>query len=64
MQGSVLFHTASGATFPYDTVVIVSLAEEDGELKVSSIKDFPDPQKRSAYIAAATKAAAEKGSAS
>jgi len=64
IHGSVLFHTASGTTLPYDTVVVISLGEEDGELKVLSIKDFPDPQKRNAFAAGAAKAAAEKGSAS
>ena len=59
-----MFHTASGATLPYDTVAIISLVEEDGELKVLSIKNFPDPQKRNAWAAGAAKAAAERGSAS
>ena len=58
------FNTASGATIQYDTVFIISLVEEDGELKILNVKDFPDPQRHSAFIAAATKAAAESGSVS
>ena len=40
------------------------MEEEDGELKVLSIKNFPDTQKHNALMAAAVKAAAERGSAS
>ena len=58
------FNTASGATLSYDTLIIISLVEEDGELKVLCIKDFPDPQKRSAFMAGANKIAEERESAS
>ena len=59
-----MFHTGSGATLPYDTVVIISLEEEGGELKVVGLKNFPDPQKHNAFMVGAAKAAAERGSAS
>ena len=48
----------SGATLPYDTVVIVTLVEEDGELKVLQSKDIANPQKRDAFFAGLIKAAA------
>ena len=62
-QFSALCNTPSGATLPYDVVGILSVEEEDGELKVTSIKSFPDIQQHDAIIALATKAAAERGSA-
>jgi hypothetical protein len=40
--------------------MIFTLVEEGGELKVLSCKDFADPQKRSAFISGAAKAAAAK----
>lgn len=57
-------NTILGETFNYDTVVIITLVEEDGELKVLHCKDFSDPQKRDAYLAGVTKAAVQELSAS
>ena len=48
---------------PYDTVYIITLVEEDGELKILNMKDFPNPQQRNVFMAGATKIAAEGGSA-
>jgi hypothetical protein len=53
-----VFSFVNGTTCDYDTVVILSLVEEDGEIKVLELKDFCDPQKRSAFYAGAAKAAA------
>ena len=39
-----------GATFEYDSLVIITLVEEDGELKVVEYKDFTNPRKRSNFI--------------
>ena len=50
-------------TFNYDTVLIITLVKEDGELKVLHCKDFSDPQKRDAYLAGVAKAAAQRSSA-
>lgn len=47
----------------YDTLSIMSIEEEDGVLKLFSIKDFPDPQKHNTFMATAVKAVAEGGSA-
>jgi len=58
MQLTGVVTTTLGATLPYDTVAIVTLVEEDGELKVSQSKDFADPQKRDALFAGVVKAAA------
>jgi len=60
MQATAALTTVSGVTLPYETVAIITLVEEDGELKVLHCKDFADPQKRSAFIAGAAKAAAQK----
>jgi hypothetical protein len=57
-------NTALGDTLTYDTVIIVTLVKEDGELKISHCKDFPDPHKRDAFIGGAVKAAAQRASAS
>ena len=34
-----------GGTFEYDSVAIITLVEEDGELKILEFKDFTDPEK-------------------
>jgi len=60
MQGESIATTISGITLPYEAVLIVTLAEEDGELKILHCKDFADPQKRSAFIGEAIKAAAQR----
>ena len=52
--------TVSGATLSYEAVGILTLVEEDGELKIIHCKDFADPQKRSAFVTGAIKAAAER----
>ena len=52
--------TVFGDALPYDSVVTITLAEEDGELKVLHCKDFANPQKRSAFIAGVLKAAAQR----
>jgi len=46
--------------FTYNVLTILTLVEEDGELKVLHCKDFTDTQKRGAFIAGAIKAAAER----
>ena len=61
---SISTQAASGATLPYDTLFIISVGEEDGELKITGVKDFPDPQKRPAFLASGIKAIAGRGSAS
>lgn len=62
-QVGLVFHTIYGTTLPYDSLMIFTLIEEDGELKILSCKDFADPQKRNAFIAGTTKAAAVRASA-
>ena len=44
--------------------MIISIGEEDGELKLLSVKNFPDAQQHNALVAEAIKAAVEKGAAS
>jgi hypothetical protein len=35
-----------GVTLDYDSLVIFTIVEENGELKFAEIKDFSDPEKR------------------
>jgi hypothetical protein len=46
-------------TIPYDFLLILTLAEEDGELKVLNCKTFIDPEKRKALIASAANSLAQ-----
>jgi len=63
--GKVVIHmtavwsTVDGTATNYDTVLIFSFIEEDGELKVVDIKDFADPEKRDAFHTEASKASAK-----
>ena len=44
----------------YDTLSVITLLEEDGELKISHAKDFSDPEKRNKFHVWATKALAKR----
>ena len=46
---TAVWSTANGTAINYDTVLILSFVEENGELKVAEIKDFSDPVKRNAF---------------
>ena len=59
-QVTGVFSTVLGATLAWDTVLIYTLVEEDGELKVIHCKDFGDPQQRSTFIGGTAKAAVER----
>lgn len=59
-QATRVLSTVFGGTFVYDALTILTLAEEDGELKVFHSKDFADPEKRLAVLTGAANAAAEK----
>ena len=60
MQCKSMTTTISGAMLPYETILTITLVEEDGELKILHCKDFADPKKRDAFIAGAFKAAAQR----
>ena len=47
----------------YEAVIIYTLVEEDGELKILLCKGFADPQQHSAHIAGTLKAAAKRAAA-
>lgn len=51
-------HTIGGE-FDYDSLVIFTLAEEDGEPRVVSLKDFCDPEKRANLFGWAAKVLAK-----
>jgi hypothetical protein len=55
---TMVFSPDDGTKCEYDTVCIFSFVEEDGEIKILELKDFCDPQKRSAFYVEAVKAAA------
>ena len=46
IQLSGVFHPVDGPTLDYDSLAILTLVEEDGQLKVVDFKDFSDPEKR------------------
>ena len=45
---TAVWTTVDGLAINYDTLLIFSFVEEDGELKVLGIKDFADPVQRNA----------------
>ena len=52
-----MYHTVSGATYNYDTMLTYTLVKEDGELKFIHCKDFANPEQRSALFAGTVRAA-------
>ena len=42
-----MFHTVEGDKLEYDTLCVFTLVGENGGLKISELKDFSDPEKRS-----------------
>jgi hypothetical protein len=48
-QWTALCTPPDGPKFEYDSVAIMTLAEEDGELKVLGFDDFADLEKRSHF---------------
>ena len=55
MQLTFVFTTIEGTELEYDSLSIFYFVEEDGETKILTIKDFADPEKRSAFNAEAAK---------
>lgn len=39
--------TTDDTRLDYESLIIFTLVEEDGELKIDNFKDFSDPEKRS-----------------
>jgi hypothetical protein len=63
-QGTARCTLIDGTTQDYDSVLILSLVEEDGDIKILELKDFTDPQKRSAFYAGIAKVVAKGAPAS
>jgi hypothetical protein len=63
-QLTAVVSLVDGTTWDYESVVIISLVEEDGEMKLIEVKDFSDPQKRSGFYAGIAKAAVKGAPAS
>ena len=59
-QMTYLCSTIDGAELDYDSVAIITLVEEVGELKLASFKDFSDPEKRDRVHGWAAKVLAQK----
>ena len=53
--------TIDGTEIDYDTLTILTLTEEDGELKVAKFQDFSDPEKRGNLHGWVAKTLASKG---
>lgn len=60
MQVTTVMTTVFGVTLSFEIFAIITLTEEDGELKIFHCKGFADPQERGAFIAGAIKAAAQR----
>ena len=56
MTQSTATCSAHGTTFSADSALILSLVEEDGELKILQLKQFTDPQAQSALESASAEA--------
>lgn len=54
-QVTFLFTTTEGTTIDYDSLIIFTFVDEDGEVKVLEAKDFSDPEKRKAFHVEAAK---------
>ena len=39
-------HTVDGNDLEYESLTILTIVEEDGELKIGDFKDFSNPEKR------------------
>ena len=63
LQGSGAMHTSDGHEHKKDGVLIFTVVEEDGEHKISEIKEFIDPEQRSKIFSWANNALAKGGSA-
>jgi len=62
--GTAVYKTSDGGTLPYDFVVIVTLVEEDGGLKILNCKSFADIEQRGAVFTWAAKAQAQRSTVS
>ena len=52
--------TVDGTQLDYDSVAIVTLVEEDGQLKIANFKDFAVPEKRNKIHSWAAKTLAKR----
>jgi hypothetical protein len=48
-QFTIVFSTVDGNVLDCDSLTIVTIVEEDGELKILEVKDFADPEKRAKF---------------
>lgn len=55
-----MFHAPDGEELGYDSLVVLTLVEENGEIKVAGVKDFSDPEKRGNLHAWVAKALAKR----
>ena len=58
-QSTLVFHTPGVDKFSYDIAIILTLVEEDGELKILNCKSLADAQQRRAVFTWAAKAQAQ-----
>lgn len=49
MQMTAVSSTVEGNTLEYNSLCILTLVEEDGELRIDDFKDFSDPEKRGKF---------------
>ena len=56
-QITVLITLIDGTVYDYDSLMVLSLVEEDGKIKILECRDFSDPYKRGAFHAGVAKVA-------
>ena len=61
VQHSVVMHTSDGHEFEKDCLGIFTIVEDDGQLKISEIKEFVDPEQRSKLFSWVANALAKGG---
>ena len=64
MQATTNVTAIDGGALNYESVMILTLVEEDGKLKVVELKDFVDPENHNAFLSAIAKTLAKKAATS
>ena len=61
VQFSAVFHTSDGHEIDQGCLAILSVVEEDGQLKIREIKAFTDPEQRNKLFSWGANALAKGG---
>ena len=58
---TAVFYTSDGHELDQDCLIIFTVVEEDGQLKISEMKDFTDPEQRGKLFSWGANALAKGG---